>query len=201
MGWELHAPLGPNSPKVLEIRETYAEIDSPRLGFVADFSSTMHSMSPTILRKLGEDGPGRTRSSTGCRRSGRPTPTSTPGTASSSSTCTRAASPRRASARSPGWRSTCTGTSTRPSGPTSCRRSSTCTPSSTTSTSTATSRRSTTRRSSASSSNGGYSGFFSSEWEGHAFADLDEADPVDLVRKQHDLIRRSITAALTDKDS
>jgi hypothetical protein len=49
--------------------------------------------------------------------------------------------------------------------------------------------------------NGGYSGFFSSEWEGHAFADLDEADPVDLVRKQHDLIRRSITAALTSKDS
>jgi hypothetical protein len=49
--------------------------------------------------------------------------------------------------------------------------------------------------------NGGYAGFFSSEWEGHAFADLDEADPVDLVRKQHDLIRRSITAALTSKDS
>ena len=48
---------------------------------------------------------------------------------------------------------------------------------------------------------GGYSGFFSSEWEGHAFADLGEADPVDLVRKQHDLIRRSISAALTDKDS
>ena len=47
--------------------------------------------------------------------------------------------------------------------------------------------------------NGGYSGFFSSEWEGHAFADLDEADPVDLVRKQHDLIRRSITAALTEQ--
>ncbi len=58
MGWELHAPLGPNSPRVLEIRETYAEIDSPRLGFVADFSSTMHSMSPTILRKLGKMGLG-----------------------------------------------------------------------------------------------------------------------------------------------
>ncbi len=28
--------------------------------------------------------------------------------------------------------------------------------------------------------NGGYAGFFSSEWEGHAFADLDEADPIDL---------------------
>ena len=50
MGWELHAPLGPNSPKVLEIRQAYAAIDSPRLGFVADFSATMHAMSPTILR-------------------------------------------------------------------------------------------------------------------------------------------------------
>jgi hypothetical protein len=139
MGWELHAPLGPNSPKVLEIRETYAEMDSPRLGFVADFSATMHAMSPTILRKLAKMGLG-------------PTPTSTRGTASSSSTCTPGASRRRASGRSPGWPSTCTGTSTRPSGPTSCRRSSTCTPSSTTSTSTATSRRSTTRRSSGSSS-------------------------------------------------
>src|SRR3712207_9306408 len=35
-----------------------AAIDSPRLGFVADFSSTMHSMSPTILRKLGRMGLG-----------------------------------------------------------------------------------------------------------------------------------------------
>jgi hypothetical protein len=47
---------------------------------------------------------------------------------------------------------------------------------------------------------GGYSGFFSSEWEGHAFADLDEADPLDLVRKQHDLIRRSITSTLERRE-
>ena len=46
---------------------------------------------------------------------------------------------------------------------------------------------------------GGYSGFFSSEWEGHAFADLDEADPVQLIRKQHDLIRRSITHTLAQE--
>ena len=44
----------------------------------------------------------------------------------------------------------------------------------------------------------GWSGYWSSEWEGHAFLDLDEADPLDLVRKQHDLIRRSIRAALDD---
>src|SRR3954452_18411231 len=56
LGWEIHAPLGPNSPKVVEIRELYEEIASPRLGFVADFSSTMHSMSPTILRTLARMG-------------------------------------------------------------------------------------------------------------------------------------------------
>ena len=58
MGWELHAPLGPNSPKVLEIRETYDQIGSPRLGFVADFSATMRRMSPTLLRKLAKMGLG-----------------------------------------------------------------------------------------------------------------------------------------------
>ena len=46
---------------------------------------------------------------------------------------------------------------------------------------------------------GGYDGFFSSEWEGHAFADLDEADPIRLIQKQHDLIRRSITDALAQE--
>ena len=46
---------------------------------------------------------------------------------------------------------------------------------------------------------GGYRGYLSSEWEGHAFAELGEVDPIDLVRKQHDLIRRSITAALAGR--
>jgi hypothetical protein len=39
---------------------------------------------------------------------------------------------------------------------------------------------------------GGYTGYLSSEWEGHAFQDLGEADPIDLVRKQHVLMRRAI---------
>ena len=39
---------------------------------------------------------------------------------------------------------------------------------------------------------GGYRGYWSSEWEGHAFAELGEVDPLVLVRKQHDLIRRSM---------
>ena len=41
---------------------------------------------------------------------------------------------------------------------------------------------------------GGYRGFWSSEWEGHAFAELGEVDPLLLVRRQHDLIRASMRA-------
>src|SRR5690625_2387100 len=39
---------------------------------------------------------------------------------------------------------------------------------------------------------GGYRGYWSSEWEGHAFAELGEVDPLLLVRRQHDLIRASM---------
>ena len=42
---------------------------------------------------------------------------------------------------------------------------------------------------------GGYRGYWSSEWEGHAFAELGEVDPLLLVRKQHDLIRSSMRRA------
>jgi hypothetical protein len=56
LGYEIHAPQGPNDPKVLQIREVYDELGSDRLGFTADFSSTMHSLSPTLLRTLREMG-------------------------------------------------------------------------------------------------------------------------------------------------
>ncbi|MDS2173431.1 sugar phosphate isomerase [Nesterenkonia sp. CL21] len=58
LGYEIHAPQGPNSPAILEIREMYEELDSERLGFTADFSSTMHSLSPMLLdqlRRMGLD--------------------------------------------------------------------------------------------------------------------------------------------------
>lgn len=51
-GYEIHAPSGPNDPKVVGIREMYEQIGSERLGFTADFSSTMHSLSPRLLRTL-----------------------------------------------------------------------------------------------------------------------------------------------------
>jgi hypothetical protein len=42
---------------------------------------------------------------------------------------------------------------------------------------------------------GGYRGYWSSEWEGHAFAELGEVDPLVLVRRQHDLIRSCMPAS------
>ncbi|MDU0326435.1 DUF6379 domain-containing protein [Microbacterium sp. KSW2-21] len=56
LAYEIHAPMGPNSDAILRVRETYAELDSPLLGFVADFSSTMHAMSPTLLRAVRRAG-------------------------------------------------------------------------------------------------------------------------------------------------
>lgn len=56
LAYEIHAPLGPNSEPIMKVRETYAELDSPLLGFVADFSSTMHAMSPTLLRAVERAG-------------------------------------------------------------------------------------------------------------------------------------------------
>ncbi|UUT36142.1 hypothetical protein [Microbacterium elymi] len=56
LAYEIHAPMGPNSPEIVRVRETYAELDSPLLGFVADFSATMHAMSPTLLRAVQRAG-------------------------------------------------------------------------------------------------------------------------------------------------
>lgn len=56
LAYEIHAPMGPNHEAIMKVRETYAELDSPLLGFVADFSSTMHAMSPTLLRAVSRAG-------------------------------------------------------------------------------------------------------------------------------------------------
>ncbi|WP_221584657.1 DUF6379 domain-containing protein [Microbacterium sp. G2-8] len=56
LAYEIHAPMGPNSPEILRVREVYEELGSPLLGFVADFSSTMRRMSPTLLRAVERAG-------------------------------------------------------------------------------------------------------------------------------------------------
>jgi hypothetical protein len=52
LGMELHAPEGPNTPKVLATRELYERIDSEYLGFIPDFSSCMRAIPPGMLEKL-----------------------------------------------------------------------------------------------------------------------------------------------------
>ncbi len=198
LGWEIHAPYGPNTPNVLAIRELYAEIDSPRLGFVADFSSTMHSMSPTLLRKLAKMGLAAedldrlqtiwAQDSGINERHGEfiaylQTRGIAPETLGSFA---RLAFNMHGHVDPHEWSDImplikhvhakfydidADGNEPAIDYPELVKV----------------------------FVDGGYSGFFSTEWEGHAFADLDEASPVDLIKAQHDLIRRSISAALTEK--
>ena len=198
LGWEIHAPYGPNTPNVLAIRELYDEIDSPRLGFVADFSSTMHSMSPVLLRKLAKMGLRPTDLEVLQRIWAKPTSINerhaefveylrSQGIAPESlGSFARLAFNMHGHVDPSEWADIMPqikhvhakfydidseGNEPAIDYPDIVRV----------------------------FVQGGYSGFFSTEWEGHAFADLDEADPVDLVARQHALIRRSITAALARK--
>jgi sugar phosphate isomerase/epimerase len=197
LGWEIHAPLGPNAPKVMQIRELYAEIGSPRLGFVADFSSTMRRMSPRLLHKLTRLGltpPDLERLQTiwatdediNARHEQFVTHLWSRGIAPESlGPFARLAFNMHGHLDPREWTDIMpqivhvhakfydiddNGDEPAIDYPAIVRE----------------------------FVRSGYAGFFSSEWEGHAFADLDEADPVDLVRRQHDLIRRSIAAALEE---
>ncbi|WP_336853532.1 sugar phosphate isomerase/epimerase family protein [Sinomonas albida] len=197
MGWEIHAPMGPNAPHVVEVRELYDEIQSPRLGFVADFSSTMHSMSPTLLRALAKKGlepqdldvlkriwskdsgiNERHGEFVGYLHSRGIAPESLGSFARLAFNMHGHVDPAEWSEIMPQivhvhakfYDIDENGDEPAIDYPGIVRE----------------------------FVRGGYDGFWSSEWEGHAFADLDEADPVDLVRKQHELIRRSISAALAE---
>ncbi|WP_433306077.1 sugar phosphate isomerase/epimerase family protein [Actinoplanes sp. CA-030573] len=194
LGWEIHAPMGPSSPPVLAIRETYERIGSERLGFVADFSSTMHSMSPTLLRALTKKGLRPrdlerlqeiwARDSGIDERHGEFVEyLSSQGIAPESlGSFARLAFNMHGHVDPREWSDIMPqivhvhakfydidddGNEPAIDYPAIVRE----------------------------FVKGGYSGFMSSEWEGHAFADLDEADPIDLVRRQHALIRRSIEEA------
>ena len=56
LGMEVHAPEGPNTPKVMATREAYARIDSEYLGFIPDFSACMRAIPPGMLDKLRRGG-------------------------------------------------------------------------------------------------------------------------------------------------
>ncbi len=199
LGWEIHAPLGPNHPKVVQIRELYDEIGSPRLGFVADFSSTMRRMSPTLLRKLGRMGLAAedldrlqetwAKDTSIDERHGEfvdhlqsrgIAPERLGSFARLAFNMHGHVDPREWADIMPSivhvhakfYDIDDAGDEPAIDYPAIVRE----------------------------FVHGGYAGFFSSEWEGHAFADLDEADPIDLVRKQHELIRRSISATLSGRN-
>jgi hypothetical protein len=200
LGYELHAPAGPNDPKILAIREMYDELGSDRLGFTADFSSTMHSLSPTLLRTLRSMGLQDEH-------------------LAKMQEFWRA--PMAMHARNEAFEEylRCEGVDPKSLGPFSRLafnmhglvapeewldimpitfhvhakffdiddhgdEPAMDVP-----------------RIIKQFVDGGYQGYLSSEWEGHAFADLGEADPVTLVQKQHDLIRRSIEQAVADRDA
>lgn len=191
LAYEIHAPMGPNSPEIMRVREVYEELNSPLLGFVADFSSTMHSMSPTLLRavsRAGLDGQAVQRlqdiwvTDASMRERQEQFIEYLRG---------RDFDPARLGAFAhlafnmhghvePGqWAEIMPqifhvhakfydideqGNEPAIDYPELVRV----------------------------FVDGGYRGYWSSEWEGHAFAELGEVDPLVLVRKQHDLIRRSM---------
>ena len=193
LGYEIHAPMGPNADPILKVRETYAELDSPLLGFVADFSSTMHAMSPTLLRAVrraglddeavqrlqdiwATDAPMRERQEEfiGYLRGRDFDPARLGSFAHLAFNMHGHVDPREWADIMPQilhvhakfYDIDEEGQEPAIDYPELVRV----------------------------FVEGGYRGYWSSEWEGHAFAELGEVDPLVLVRRQHDLIRRSMRA-------
>jgi sugar phosphate isomerase/epimerase len=195
LAYEIHAPLGPNSPEIMKVRDVYAELDSPLLGFVADFSSTMHSMSPTLLRAVrraglddeavqklqsiwATDAPMRARQEEfiGYLRARDFDPARLGSFAHLAFNMHGHVSPTEWADIMPQvmhvhakfYDIDENGNEPAIDYPELVRE----------------------------FVEGGYRGYWSSEWEGHAFAELGEVDPLLLVRKQHDLFRKSMRSAL-----
>lgn len=55
LGMEIHAPESPRSELIERVIELYDRLDSPYLGFVPDFSSTMRGIPPRWIRKCVEE--------------------------------------------------------------------------------------------------------------------------------------------------
>ena len=194
LGYELHAPAGPNDEKITGIREMYAELQSERLGFTADFSSTMHSLSPTLHRTLRQMGLPDEHFSVMQDIWREPKPMHARNQEfedylrdhdfdpAQLGPFSRLAFNMHGLVAPEEWMDIMplifhvhskfydideNGDEPAMDVPRIIKQ----------------------------FVDGGYSGYLSSEWEGHAFADLGESDPVELVKAQHRLITRSITSA------
>jgi hypothetical protein len=55
-GFEVHSPMAVDSPEILTLRELYEAIGSPLLGFTPDFSSSMRSVPPSLIAAHRESG-------------------------------------------------------------------------------------------------------------------------------------------------
>ncbi|KSU65539.1 sugar phosphate isomerase/epimerase family protein [Arthrobacter sp. NIO-1057] len=195
LGYEIHAPQGPNDPKILQIREMYQELDSERLGFTADFSSTMHSLSPTLFRTLRQMGLGEEHLAIMQQIWREPLPMHERNQKFEEHLLAHNFDPARLGpftrlafnmhglvppeewldiiplifhVHAKFYDIDQDGNEPAMDIPRIVRQ----------------------------FVNGGYQGFLSSEWEGHAFADLGESDPIDLVKKQHTLMRQAIEDAV-----
>jgi len=200
LGYEIHAPSGPNDPKVVAIRELYEELGSDRLGFTADFSSTMHSLSPMLLRTLDQMGMDEKHFPVMEEIWHEPTPmhvrnqkfedylTGEGVDPLTFGPFTRLAFNMHGLVPPEEWLDImpqifhvhakfydidANGDEPAMDIPRIVKQ----------------------------FVDGGYTGYLSSEWEGHAFADLGEADPIDLVKKQHALMRRAIEDTVAAKEA
>jgi sugar phosphate isomerase/epimerase len=200
LGYEIHAPSGPNDPKVVEIRELYEELGSDRLGFTADFSSTMHHLSPMLLRQLAEMGLDEKHFAVMDEIWHEPTPMHVRNQKFEDylsgegvdflrfGPFTRLAFNMHGLVPPEEWLDImpqifhvhakfydigADGEEPAMDIPRIVRQ----------------------------FVEGGYTGYLSSEWEGHAFADLGEADPIDLVKKQHALMRTAIEDTVAQRAS
>jgi sugar phosphate isomerase/epimerase len=191
LAYEIHAPHGPNSDEIMKVRDVYDELGSPLLGFVADFSSTMRRMSPTLLQAVrrrglddeaidrlqaiwATDAPMRERQEEfiGYLRSR----DFDPGRLGSFAHLAfnmhghvpvsdwADIMPQILHVHAKFYDIDENGDEPAIDYPALVRT----------------------------FVDGGYRGYWSSEWEGHAFAELGDVDPLLLVRRQHDLIRRSV---------
>jgi sugar phosphate isomerase/epimerase len=196
LGYELHAPAGPNDDKIMGIRELYADLSSERLGFTADFSSTMHSLSPTLHRTLRQMGLPDEHFAVMQETWRKPIPMHERNQQfedylrahdfdpAQLGPFTRLAFNMHGLVPPEEWLDIMplifhvhakfydideNGDEPAMDIP----------------------------RIIAQFVEGGYQGYLSSEWEGHAFADLGESNPVELVKAQHKLIRRTIESAVS----
>ena len=55
-GVEVHSPESVDSPHVAHLRELFDAVGSPLLGFVPDFSASMHDVPPSLVRAHRESG-------------------------------------------------------------------------------------------------------------------------------------------------